>query len=428
MGKLFRLEKLTLDGNPIRSPPPEILQKGTLFIIGYLRDIMPAGEEPPPREWLSIHPSPFGANNSYKPYDSIRVFCYNILAESYAMPERCSYCPVWALSWEYRKLRLLQELFYYDPDVLCLQEVEAEQYKVFFEPEMANRGYDGVFRPKSRARTMEDWRKVDGCVIFYKRDQFVVLKEYLIEYQSIALQKHELLTTNELKDNDQCGLNRLITKDNIGLALLLQPIPQNSRVPRGATPYYTGEEKVLVVNTHIHWDPEFSDVKLMQSQLLMERLMDINSRQAPEGETLPMIVCGDFNSIPGSAVYKLLTSGEVEGNHKDFHNYDYGAYSNDGLKHRILLKSAYAEVCGEPPFTNYTGDFVGVLDYILHTGEDVSPERILRPVDESIVLLHNGALPNPYMCSDHIPLVADLKLIKRKKQRVNHSVMQNLNL
>jgi mRNA deadenylase 3'-5' endonuclease subunit Ccr4 len=52
---------------------------------------------------------------------AMRVLCYNILAESYAPPDRVIYCPLWALNWEYRKRRILAELLFYDADILCLQ-------------------------------------------------------------------------------------------------------------------------------------------------------------------------------------------------------------------------------------------------------------------------------------------------------------------
>lgn len=32
-------------------------------------------------------------------------------------------------------------------------------------------GYEGVFAPKSRARTMENCNNVDGCAIFYKKNK-----------------------------------------------------------------------------------------------------------------------------------------------------------------------------------------------------------------------------------------------------------------
>jgi len=53
----------------------------------------------------------------------MRVFCYNVLAEVYAIPERHCYCPSWAIEWDYRKKLVLQEISKHNPDILCLQEV-----------------------------------------------------------------------------------------------------------------------------------------------------------------------------------------------------------------------------------------------------------------------------------------------------------------
>jgi Leucine-rich repeat (LRR) protein len=41
MGKLFRMEKLAVEGNPLRSPPQDVLDKGAPSIITYMRDRMP---------------------------------------------------------------------------------------------------------------------------------------------------------------------------------------------------------------------------------------------------------------------------------------------------------------------------------------------------------------------------------------------------
>lgn len=50
------------------------------------------------------------------------------------------------------------------------QEVETDQFYNFFLPELKSDGYDGIFSPKSRAKTMgETERKyVDGCAIFFR--------------------------------------------------------------------------------------------------------------------------------------------------------------------------------------------------------------------------------------------------------------------
>jgi len=355
---------------------------------------MQAGEPPPPRPWIKNTKS----NKSNLESDGIRVFCYNILAESYATIERLNYCPSWALAWEYRKHRLLSEITQNEPDIICLQEVEAEQYSVFFHPQISIRGYKGIFHSKSRARTMDQYssRNVDGCCIFWKEELFDCVFEELIEYQSLALKKFEMV--------GQQGMNRLMTKDNIAIVVILKP--------KGTLKINSEAEvdQLMVVNTHIHWDPACEDVKVMQVQMLTEKIEQIDkAHRSPCGRSIPMVMCGDFNSVIDSAVYTLLSTKEVLGDHQDLGQYDYGHYSKHGLKHSMELQSSYHTVCGqEPPFTNYTGDFIGVLDYIWYTEDSLSAEQVIQTFSEEVVLSHNGALPNPYVCSDHVYLCADI--------------------
>ena len=55
------------------------------------------------------------------------------------------------------------------------QEVETDQFYNFFLPELKKDGYDGVFSPKSRAKTMSenDRKRVDGCAIFFRAIKLV---------------------------------------------------------------------------------------------------------------------------------------------------------------------------------------------------------------------------------------------------------------
>jgi len=227
---------------------------------------------------------------------------------------------------------------------------------------------------------------------------FTFVEEEIVDFQAIALQKHDKFS--------QTALDRIMTKDNIALCVLLKP---NFRVgPHAET------DQILIVNTHIHWNPEFSDVKLMQVTFLLERLELMAKKwgKLPNGrfdpKSLPIILCGDFNSGIDSAVYQLLTTNKVEANHADFGKHDYGDYSRKGLEHSLTFSSTYGVVTGEPPFTNYTDRFVGLLDYIWFSNFTLHSERVLVPHSEEVILSHNGALPNPYMCSDHIPIAAEL--------------------
>lgn len=374
LGRLYSLKNLALDNNPLTNPPIDLVMQGLLTVKQFLRERIPAGPVPPERTWVS--------NKEEKPYqDKVKVVCYNVLAEDYALPDRYPYCPVWALNWNYRKVRILNEITNQDADVVCLQEVETEQYRSYFEPAMQQAGYAGMFRPKSRARTMDDWSRVDGCATFYKSSKFVALEEHLIEFQSKALEKHEKSPSPDI-------LSRLMPKDNIAIITVLQLKENGAPSRRRRRP-----QKLVVANAHIHWDPEYADAKLLQCYLLLEELT------TRYGVQTPMIICGDFNSTPDSGPYELLKNGFLPAGHRDFLSSDFGTLARDGLSHNLKLDSAYTTL-GEPPFTNYTSDFVGVLDYVWFTTDTLECTKILEPVDESVVKA--TCLPNHHLCSDHV--------------------------
>lgn len=126
-----------------------------------------------------------------------------------------SYCPSWALSWDYRKKGIMEEIRHYSADIINLQEVEMDQFYNFFLPELKQDGYAGIYSPKSRAKTMaENERKfVDGCAVFYRTAKFTLIKEHLVEFNQLAMAN---------ADGLEHMLNRVMPKDNIGLAALLQ--------------------------------------------------------------------------------------------------------------------------------------------------------------------------------------------------------------
>lgn len=397
MGKLFRLKVLHLDSNPITSPPPAILKQGVEATIGYLREKTPLPAPPPDRSWIPI-------KQVTNEHDSVRVLCYNVLAEKYAVPELLHYCPTRYLKYEHRKQQILKEMLSHSCDFIALQEVEAGHYKTFFEPQMSKMGYGGTFRPKSRARTMMDGSSVDGCVLFHKSDKYKMLEEFWIEYQSNSIKRYEKEFPGSVD-----ALDRLMTKDQIAVATVFRCIPP-SELKTGKPDPKEKERIVVVVNTHIHWDPEYPDVKLMQVCMLMEELEAITSNNKRYAGA-PFLICGDFNSMPDSGVYKYIRDGKLEPNHADFHGFDYGRYTREGPRHPFHLSSAYESI-GEPAFTNFTGNFTGCLDYIFYSSDKLEVCKILKPVDEDVVVSQTGALPNAYMCSDHIPLVSEFQFIK----------------
>ncbi|XP_015908821.1 CCR4-NOT transcription complex subunit 6-like isoform X5 [Parasteatoda tepidariorum] len=414
LGKLFKLCKLDLTGNLLGGRIAEILNRSTYRtedLLNYLIDHLPVpSSHPPARPWISM------AQNADSPC-LFTVMCYNILCDKYATRQMYGYCPNWALDWTYRKKHILSEIIHYKADIISLQEVETEQFYKYFLPELKKEGYDGIFSPKSRAKTMSeiDRKHVDGCAIFYKTQKFTLVREHLMEFNQLAM-------ANAEGCDDM--LNRVMTKDNIGLAALLQT--KIGAYQNGVDPSQINQH-ILVCTAHIHWDPEYSDVKLIQTMMLMHELKffvddilqksNIPLHQKADPNIIPLLLCGDFNSLPDSGVIEYLSSGRVQTDHCDFKEYVYkdclsklgnSAKANE-FAHPFKISRAYED--GIMPFTNYSYDFKGVIDYVFYSKLHMSVLGVLGPIDSNW-LEENGihGCPHPHVPSDHFPIVVELQL------------------
>lgn len=66
---------------------------------------------------------------------------------------------------------------------------------------------------------------------------------------------------------------------------------------------------ILVANAHMHWDPEYSDVKLIQTMMFLSELKSIAERASgsmatgsptSDPSSIPIVLCADLNSLPDS--------------------------------------------------------------------------------------------------------------------------------
>lgn len=241
-----------------------------------------------------------------------------------------------------------------------------------------------------------------------------MIKEQLIEFNQLAM------ANAEGSDN---MLNRVMPKDNIGLAALLQikEAAWDSLTPEQV--YLT--QPILVCTAHIHWDPEFCDVKLIQTMMLsneLQKIVDDLNHLRPgrkhDANNVQLLLCGDFNSLPDSGVIEFLSSGRVSMDHPDFKELGYksclqrllGTDALNEFTHPFKLASAYSEDI--MPYTNYTFDFKGIIDYIFYSKNGMVPLGLLGPLSndwlrESKVV----GCPHPHIPSDHFPLLVELELM-----------------
>jgi CCR4-NOT transcription complex subunit 6 len=169
LGTLYNLETLGIDGNPVEERLKKILvEDGTPALIAHLRDNAGMGPSPPERQWIEVDPDEDSPEEGKQ--ESFTVLSYNILCHHFAPGATYSYTPSWALDWNYRKQSILQEIINASADVVCLQEVDGEQFLDYFYPQLQEHGYEGSHYSRTRARTMsaDEAGKVDGCATFWK--------------------------------------------------------------------------------------------------------------------------------------------------------------------------------------------------------------------------------------------------------------------
>uniref|UniRef100_A0A6P7F5I2 Protein angel isoform X2 n=1 Tax=Diabrotica virgifera virgifera TaxID=50390 RepID=A0A6P7F5I2_DIAVI len=216
-------------------------------------------------------------NVSRTPGFIFTLMSYNVLAQDlvelhpYLYKEHDSA----ALSWPTRWKNLFEEISKFKPDILCLQEVQESHIADYYST-LKILGYDGIFKKRTGGQS-------DGCAIYYKSDKVEMLDYTLAQfYQS-----------------DIAVLNR----DNVGIVAKFVPKLHPTR-------------EFVVATTHLLYNPRRHDVRMAQMHLLMTDIEKMSYKN-DEGNIhyLPIILTGDFNSPPHSDLYEFITHGNIKYEH-----------------------------------------------------------------------------------------------------------------
>ena len=262
-------------------------------------------------------------------------------------------CPKAALEWKYRGLRIIEEIARSGADILCLEEVD--HFKDFFEPQLAGRGFEGIFFPKvdSPCLFFPDNNGPDGCALFYRSEKFELREK-----------KEVVLKDIEGGESHQVALvAKLVTKSADG------SLPSRS---------------VTVAMAHLKAKTEGRELRAAQGKHLIEEAATFSE----PGQ--PIVIAGDFNATPDEEVYQYFDSGD----------------------HGLELQSAYR--CrhygnAEPPLTSWKyrakGEAKYTIDYIWYTPAALHVKGVWGlPGEEEI---GEGALPCMAYPSDHLALCTD---------------------
>lgn len=328
------------------------------------------------------------------------IMTYNLLSQHYMWKKVFGYLNQNYLDWSgYRFPLINKTLEQFHCDIMCFQEMEARVYDEYWS--LAFPEYSTMFikKPSPNYWGHQPEECMDGVGVFIRKERFEVLackKLHYGEYITENPDKFEL--TQDMKE-------RVIPRNTV--ALLVKLLDKK-----------TGS-KVYVTNTHLYWSPQFNDVKVIQTKVLLgvlEEFIDIEDRCNPV-----VVMCGDFNSTPHSDVFHLLEEGQVDTETSpEFTNKYYGEILNaeklekGKILNPFLLATAYKKLLRTDghglEFTSYTRSLTAVLDHIWYSNDIFQVKRILGEVDQEYCNRTDvKGFPNRQFPSDHIPLVAELE-------------------
>ncbi|XP_056125338.1 protein angel homolog 2 [Rhinichthys klamathensis goyatoka] len=368
------------------------------------------------------------------PFD-FSVMSYNILSQDLLCDNTYLYrhCDPPVLDWRHRFSNIIKELEQHSADIMCLQEVQEDHYKQQIKPSLESLGYHCEYKRRTGL-------KPDGCAVVFKRERFSLVSCHPVEYFRRGIP--------------------LLDRDNVGLIVLLRPVDPHSSLTN-----------VCVANTHLLYNPRRGDIKLAQLAMLLAEITRV--AQLPDSSVCPVLLCGDFNSIPWSPLYRFIkdsrldydgiTIGKVSGQEenprgqriltvpiwpkclgisqqcqyesqttdsdlKDLEQTELDGFTEPSIEHGLNLTSAYSHYLkesGQSEITTCHSRTAITVDYIFYSAAlgdvmaqaecSVPPEKGLQLLGRLALVgkdeLHEvNGLPNQHNSSDHLPLLTRFRL------------------
>ncbi|XP_014665854.1 PREDICTED: 2',5'-phosphodiesterase 12-like [Priapulus caudatus] len=348
------------------------------------------GPGPCPFELRHLHTKDISSHGCF------RVASYNILADLYADSDFSRehlfpHCPASALHIDYRKQLFVREIVGYNADIICLQEVDKKIYEHDLSPLLGLMHLDSIYCKKG-ADGME------GEATFFRQSKFKLIDQgCIVMSEQIVQSQHHLIL-------DALSLNTELRDKFRQLPTVLQYVVLESRETEGLG--------VVVGNTHLYFHPNAGLIRQIQMLVALHHLESVVKLQEAQCNEVALLLCGDFNSNPSSAVCNLILNGSIPPDYQE-HSPSENEQRVDGIDFKQPFKLASA--CGFPEYTNHVGGFSETLDYIFIDKDKLVVDRVIPMPSHEEVILHKG-LPSVVFPSDHIALVCDLTWKEFSKQ------------
>lgn len=214
----------------------------------------------------------------------IKIMTYNLLAQALIrrklFPTSGS-----ALKWANRSQRLGSEIQHYDADIVCLQELDYDQYNSHWKKEFGKMGYSSRFHRSGVKR--------HGVAILYKSSLFHFEHSHFIDYDK----------------TDTPGIPASTQTQNIGLLVYLKF--QDS--VKKANPKLT-KDGIIIGTTHLFWHPFGTFERTRQTYIVLQHVKEFTKMMRllyGESESFYRFFAGDFNAQPYDSPYLSMTAKPV---------------------------------------------------------------------------------------------------------------------
>ncbi|CAM9492253.1 unnamed protein product [Choristocarpus tenellus] len=362
------------------------------------------------RKWLPVENS--GAKGK-----NLTLLQWNVLADGLSgrHPTKGDFImsPTDSLDWKSRRWALLEEILYWDCDLLTMQEVD--HHHDFFAPMLERAGYCGLFVKKPSAPGLDYGAGLeDGCSLFYKHEGLGGRGLHLLDVHSFTyaiVNPGQEINESTVSGGGGVDIPERVTQNQVATLALF-------RVKLGGAGGSGGDESslLIVVTTHLKATKN-TEGEIVRAQQIKQLLVEIErfryghaTGRGASPETIPVVLAGDLNAPPveveggsgSSKGYDPLCIQEVRAHSLGFHS----AFDLDGMFTTWKIRPAVKGWTG-PPSKQERTEIKSCMDYVwvtkgveilrrssLPTGDDLGVERI----------------PSHKYPSDHFALAVELKL------------------
>ncbi|CAM9913441.1 unnamed protein product [Ectocarpus fasciculatus] len=286
---------------------------------------------------------PGAADLDVEESECFRVMSFNMLAQQMANSKMFKYVPQNQLRKRNRWPRVRAEVSRYGADIICLQECDLyDQILTSLQEhgEQADQGtrFEGVYKRRNNDGQSH------GVAILYDSQVFRLLDSGSCEYGerlmggvgAFALledrrqqRRRRHPTTVVLPENDEIVGTTGVVDGTMG-SRSAKKGPLGEQGECGSGSGAAEEERVraaaaaateddpsglvCVATTHLYWHPDGGAIRLAQAETLMAHVASfLHERFGNDYSTVPVVLAGDLNTVPGVDVYRLLSERVFKG-------------------------------------------------------------------------------------------------------------------